>query len=326
MRILVTLNVLIIGGLTLLFRFPPHDKPGTNIVLHEICRITGNGKDTVTQVGEIASDAKGNLYITDEFQWAVKKYTAGGKLLRRFGRRGKDPGSFQAGPSLVRCSRDTLAVVETGLSRVLLFTGDFRPVREVQLPGAILDVAMSPRGQLYAATVQPPSRYERTLGLYTMQGTLAAAIPLADARKDPILDMTTIAVDGRNYLVVACRFFNDIMVFDDRHRLAFRFSVPGLPRTSAAGLEAGNFTAMPDDLIRDIALDGKGNIFILGGIASTQPSRDLYVIDYTGRLQAAIVLPQKCGALHIDEKGNLYLRENQRTVVKKYRIEYVNFW
>ncbi len=325
MKILVTLNVLIVGGLTLLFRFSPHDAPARNIVLHEVCRITGNGRDTVTQVGEIASDSKGNIFITDEYQWAVKKYTASGKLLRRYGKRGKDPGSFQAGPFLVNCAHDTLAVVETGSPRVLIFTRDFRPVREVQLPGAILDVTLGPKGQLYAATVQPPSRFERTLALYTMQGTLSAAIPLADARKDPILDMTTIAVDGRNYLVVAYRFVNDVMVFDDRHRLAFRFAVPGLPRTSAQGLEAGNFTAMPDDLIRDIALDGRGHVFILGGIASTHPNRDLYVIDYTGQLQAAIVLPQKCGALHLDQKGNLYLRENQRTVVKKYRIEYVNF-
>ncbi len=324
MRFLVICNILVICALTTLFRFPPRDQE-RRIVLHEVCRITGNEGDTVMQVGVITSDSKGNLYMTDEYQWAVKKYSADGRLIRRYGRRGKDLGAFHAGPALVDCIRDTLAVVEMGSSRVQFLTTDFHPVREAYLPGAILALKMAGTGQFYAATVQPPSQFDKTLALYTTQGRIVSAIPLEGGHKDPILDMTSIAVDRHNFLVVAYRFINSVMLYDEQHRLVRRFAVPGLPTTSAPGLEEGKFTSMPDDLIRAVALDGRGNIFILGGMFSTHPNRDVVVLNYEGQYETTLLLPQKSGALFLDKEGNLYTRENQRTVVMKYRMEYINF-
>jgi hypothetical protein len=49
------------------------------------------------------------------------------------------------------------------------------------------------------------------------------------------------------------------------------------------------------------------------------------VYAYDGSLLAHFTLPDKSGILHLDAHDFLYTREKQRSTVKKYKVEYVNF-
>jgi hypothetical protein len=296
-----------------------------SITLREIATYPSKSEEPFTQVGEVTADRDGNVYVTDEFQWSVRKFSADGRMLARFGRRGKALGAFQSGPARVDCLGDTIAIVEMGSNRVQFLTTRFIPIAETYLPGAILDLVLLNDGGLVSATVQSPSRSDRTLGIYSREGAFTLSIPLVKPRHDPILDMTCLARDQNDVLAVAYRFINNVMLFDNHRMLLCSFSVSGLPAESGGEIAAGTFTGMPDELIKDIAFDGRGNIFILSGTLSAHPGRDVFVTDYRGRVQTTVLLPDKSGLIYLDRKGHLFTREQRRTVVKKYRLDYRRF-
>ncbi len=295
------------------------------VVLHEIARYPWAGGEPFTQVGDVATDRDGNVYVTDEYQWSVRKFSPNGAMLARYGRRGKLPGAFQSGPARIDCLNDTLAVIGMGSNRVQFFTREFQPIAEADLPGAILDLALLPDGSMAVATVQPPARADRTLTLYTKSGAEELPVPLVGQRRDPVLDMTCLARDRNGLLAVAYRFVNTVMVFDNHHMLLKSFSLPGLPASSGGEIAAGSFNGMPDELIRDIGFDERGNIFVLSGEFSAHPGRDVFVTDYHGTVRATVLLPDRTGLLYLDQRGNLFTREQKRTVVRKYRLEYRRF-
>ncbi|MDI6767794.1 MAG: hypothetical protein QME52_13315 [Bacteroidota bacterium] len=74
-----------------------------------------------------------------------------------------------------------------------------------------------------------------------------------------------------------------------------------------------------------MAIDPQGNIFVLSGDYSKNPFKDVFVFDKRGIFITKFTLPNKSGILYIDPKGYLYTREKERTLVKKYKIEYLNF-
>lgn len=296
-----------------------------NVALREILSLGAPGNDLFTQIGEITTDAEENIYVTDEYQYKVKKFNRTGALLNNYGTRGRQPGQFQAGPYEIQCLHDTLAIVEEGSSTVKFYTNNFVPVNDARLGGAVVDFCLTQGGELFSSSIQPPSRSERTLMRYARNGCVASTIDLHGMAHDPILDMTLLCMDKNDNLFVAYLFMNRVLVYDHHQDCISDFTVPSLPNVAATESDLKNLSAMPDNLVSDLAVDNRGNIFILGGLLSPHPNRDVFVTDYHGNLQTRFLLPDQSGIIYLDNRGHLFTREKKRSVVKKYEVIYINF-
>ncbi len=295
-----------------------------SIRLKEVSSLGEKRGSEFVQVGEIVTDSKSCIYVTDEYQYKVKKFDARGHSAGSYGTRGNKAGQFEAGPYKLNCTHDTLAIVGVGSHTVQFFTNDLTPIGEAPLAGVIVDFALTRQGLLYAATIQRPSQSDNTLVLYTKSGQIVAKLNTQDLAKDPILDMMCLCTDVNDYLIAAALFVNKVMIYSNRQALLAEFKVPVVPDQTIEKSDLKDLMSMPDNLFSDIQTDGNGNIFVLAGLRAQHPDRDVYVLDYHGHLKTVFQLPDETGVIHID-CGHLYTRERKRSIVKKYLIEYINF-
>ncbi len=292
------------------------------ITLMEILSI---GNEMFTQVGEITTDADDCIYVTDEYQYQVKKFNDRGKLVQVYGKRGNQPGQFLAGPYEIQCLHDTLAIVGQASSTIQFFTKGFIPLNDTRMAGVVVDFCLTHGGEIFSSTIQNPSRSENALMRYSKNGAVTAKLTPRGIAHDPILDMMLLSVDDKNCLVVAYLFMNRILVYDSQQNCVADFTLASLPPGAVTESDLKNLSTMPDNLVSDVAVDGMGNIFILGGMLSPHPNRDVYVTDYHGILQTHFLLPDQTGILYLDRKGHLFTREKKRSIVKKYGLQYLNF-
>jgi DNA-binding beta-propeller fold protein YncE len=84
------------------------------------------GRATVDRVGSgswsriagIAADARGNLYVSDEYRDRVQELSAGGKLVATWGERGSLPGQFHEPAGVAVDARGNVYVADSGNSRI----------------------------------------------------------------------------------------------------------------------------------------------------------------------------------------------------------------
>ncbi len=297
-----------------------------SITLKEVCSIGNSNQSLFIQVGDIACDNKGFIYVTDQYQYKVKKFDDKGKFISEFGSRGKQRGQFQAGPANIKCITDTIAVVDLGTSNILFFAADFNMLSKIDVSCPIADIAFDKGGRLYASMI-PYEDEESIIRLFDRNGNNVSHLPLYKISGDPFLNITMLCVGANDYLIVEYLYVNKIIVYTDKHEFLTQFKIKELPDQSVAnefsGSKVGSFPE--GEMFRDIAADKKGYIYVLGGLYSKHPNRDVYVADYNGDLQTTFVLPEESGILYFDAKGFLYTREQKRTVVKKYAVQYHNF-
>lgn len=83
------------------------------------------------------------------------------------------------------------------------------------------------------------------------------------------------------------------------------------------------FTLPTEVVYKDIALDSKGRIYVLGGHFSKNQSRDVYVfLGESGMYLTTFTLPDTSHCIHLDGKDYLYSRANDGVTLKKYELEY----
>jgi hypothetical protein len=283
--------------------------------------------DDFIKVEEIASDSNDEVYVTDSYQFSVKKFNNRGILKAEFGKRGKNPGEFKSFPFKIDCLADTLALVEVGSSKIELLTSTFTSLGEIPAGGPIVDIAFNRSGLIYAGMMPLSRRKEDVVMLYDKSGAVVSKVPLTEVRGEPAFDMVHLAVDPHDNLVVAYRYVNNISIYGPRQEMIRSFRVSGFPDQSASQKSKyEELGSLPEgDMIKDVAVDQRGHIFVLGGDYAKQPGRDVFVYAYDGTLMTTFTLPDKSGILHLDTRGYLYTRERQRSVVKKYKLDYVNF-
>ena len=293
-----------------------------SVQLQELATLGKDPKHGFVQVGDVVTDSKGFIYVTDRFQYSIGKFSPGGIYKRAFGKRGNGRGEFRAVPYQMTISMDTLAVAEAGTDRVQFFSTDFKLVGEMNASGPIVDIVCSLQGALYASVIPLSGDKGDILAEYDRSGRIVARFPLEDATGKPAFDMTCLCVDRNNRLIVVYRYINKVLVWSEGH--AVSFSVNSVPPRAGENTEfQQKLGSLPEGtLFSDVAADNEGHILILGGDYSTHPNRDVYVVDYSGKLECILILPDESGVLYIDSTGFLYTREQHRRIVKKYKIEY----
>ncbi|MDH3251357.1 MAG: hypothetical protein OEM41_01120 [Ignavibacteria bacterium] len=278
-----------------------------------------NGEELFA-IGGLAVSPDNTVYATDSFDYSVKMFAPGKGLIGRFGRRGRGPQEFSY-PYAIAVQRDTIAVVDIYSHQVRLFLPDGTGVRSLRSSTSPFDVGFDRQGNVWVAsvTVRPEERvvaYDRT-----GRRLRSIIIGSGDLRKY-LLETVILATNSmQDMVVLATVFANRLCVYDPRGRLMTEVSIPDLPERAEVDNEYGDEVLPVRDVIKDIAVDQKGNIFVLGGTESPHKARDVYILSPSGRLQGRLLLPFASNLVALDGEGFLYGTANDRTVIKKYRLK-----
>lgn len=87
------------------------------------------------QPGDVAVDAKGNIYILDSANARIQKFGADGKYLTSIGRKGQGPGEYMMPDSLDFDATGRLIVYDPFQLRIQAFTGDGKETKITTLQG-----------------------------------------------------------------------------------------------------------------------------------------------------------------------------------------------
>lgn len=309
--------------LLVVLTFPGQTDAGRKrITLTQVLTIGDSSGSIFTQVGDIVVNKKGSIYVTDRYQFKVKKFDSFGIFQKEYGKRGKGASEFQVGPGRIALSEGVLAVSDLGTSRIVLLTEDFTNIKEMIAAAPIVDLAFNSSGNVFCSVLPPTGITDDILMLYSKNGGAITRIPLDHPSNQIPFQMVQLCADRRGNLIAAYSFFNRIMVYDSSLRLHSMFRVNPLPDSVEADtLGEGKFGIVPKgELIQDLAVYMDSLIFVLSGDYSEYPNRDVYVLNYSGDLVSMFKLPRESGLLYIDDRGFLYTRENQRTLLRKYKI------
>lgn len=167
-------------GLVLLSLGPAHlpaaEDPTVAIKLGPPLEI-GRAELLFGSVASVCEDGKGDLYVLDQREQKVHKFSPDGRLLRTFGRKGQGPGDFQSPGRIVFTSQGELAVLED-ISYVSFHTTDGAFVRRLELNGRLGPGYVGP-DRYYGWEWRPESRQQ----------------VLADARNNIVQTFHSIARD-----------------------------------------------------------------------------------------------------------------------------------
>jgi hypothetical protein len=288
-----------------------------------LTRILGLGeKLEFVGIEEIATDKRGNIYVTEAYKYIIQKFSPTGIPLDEYGKRGNDPENFVLPPYKIICYENVLVVTTKGSSRIQLFTDNFKYIGQISLPGTIVDIIFDHHGHIVAGIIPSDPVEKQILFVLDRSGNILTSASSHKKDDGPAFNMMHISAGINNTIIVGYRFTNTIALYSDELKLIRAFSVPDLPPESpyTIGTSEGIGKIPEGDLIKDIATGSQGNIYILCGDCNNVPNRIVYIFDPEGNYLTRFTLPKKSGILYIDKDGSIYTRENQRTLLSKYKI------
>ena len=134
-------------------------------------------------IGDLAVDSKGNLYVAEaQLHERISKFSPDGKLLKRWGGRGPDPGQFLRIRALAFDADDRLYVADACNNRVQVFDEDGNFISVIGRRGSALgeleypyDVVVAPDETIYVCEygnnrVQRFTREGASLGIWGKSG------------------------------------------------------------------------------------------------------------------------------------------------------------
>lgn len=295
---------------------------GLKIELKEVLTF-GTEEDALFDfVTALTTDDDGFIYATDSMDCSLKKFDRHGKLLAKTGRKGQGPGEFQF-PVLVEGWAGHICVVDQNLPGISVFGPNLQYQTRIPFETPIFDLRSTADGRLLVLSpglAQFPPIVE--VGL---KGTIG---PKRAPSADPLSDFwkrTCRFETDKSGNVFLCHSFEDSVArYDKAMRLVWEKGLLGRPKvgTSDVKLKGQSFALPKDVVFKDIAIDSKGLLFILGGHLSEHRSRDVYVIDESGKKLTTIVLPEPTYAIHIDRDDYLFIAAGEGTGIKKYQLIY----
>lgn len=227
----------------------------------------------------VDEDDAGNLFVLDEKDCCVKKFSAERKLLRRFGRMGQGPGEFEY-PMTVGVTAQGHVVVSTMSSTFHVFDGDGTYVDRFNLPPYRgISPAVLGADRIVAYAFKNDGENERdnhVLAIFDFEGKLRREFGepylLDTARMTWNANFLSLTVDGEDNIFAAFSSVNriekyaqtgELLLSIDR-LLPFEVSY----RYQKSSMEVGG-RAVPYDqpdftpVSRGIGVDARGRIWVL---------------------------------------------------------------
>ena len=284
--------------------------------LEEVLSIGTFDDDALFQWVGVTVDREGNIYVVDAMDYAIKKFDADGKLVGQCGRRGQGPGEFTA-PRLLDSSEKFLFVTEQYQPVIKVFDKKLAFQFQISLDGPVGDIKAL-RDDLVAVAALSSANKSR-IHFYDRKGRVVKELNFSERPSPLMMDMVSFDLDSQGNCYLAFNFVDRIVKFDDSGKRLWSRDLLGVDRVKREKISS---LVVPTEIVyKDIALDGDGKIYVLGGKFSANRSRDVYVIDPNGEHISTLTLPEPSHCIYIDRNGYLYSRANDGITLKKYRMK-----
>lgn len=290
--------------------------------------VINKASDTLLfQISGITANAKGEIYISDKLDYKIKKFNVHGNLLTYKGKRGDGPGEFKLGPSNITCDLKyyKIAVIDQTTQVVKLFNENLIFNKSIFIPKNVADIEFDGSGNLIVST-PPLNDGLSSIFIYSKKDTLVNSFNPVHLSGNVLMDIPNINI-VRKYHWIIClyRFRNLIQVYDYNGKLQHEFSIPNLPDVAETETSPSNASFLKGGIptkgiLKDLASDSQGNLYVLGDEYSKHPQKDIYILNIYGKMIGEITLKNRSKYIYIDDNNYLYTAENEGTTLIKYRI------
>ncbi len=313
------LRIVFMAGMASLFLglavFCVGDKKAAEICLEEIGSVGTLDDDLLFQWVGVAVDREQKLYVTDAMDYRLKKIDIQGRLLNSVGGRGRGPGQFLAPRNLVWFD-GRLYVSDQYVPGLQVFDEELRYRRRIMFQQPIVDFEVISSDRVVISSLTP----NKKPALYFLDGSgePKGSLVYNDQKVPFMQESVSFCMDRRGDFYLAFSFQNRIEKWTGDGIFLWRRHP--LKKVKPVRKRIGGWEVPTEVVLKDIALDSRDRIFVLGGGYSRNRSRDIYVYDSEGKPCGNLLLPEPSHCLYIDSKNNLYARANEGITLKKYRI------
>lgn len=287
------------------------------------------GKAWIAEASDIAVGPRGIVYVADRLMQTVDVFDKSGKLVKRFGKRGKGPGEFE-NPSYVACHEGMIAVGDFPFPRIQVFDKDFKLLSTIYSSSSLAGVRFDKRGYLLLDGVKglTATVYEYSIVGGTKMVNEISAVGIkhtGSAQKDLWYNVLWLATSpSTNDWVLASSAQNKVEIFSASGKLFKDFSVLGLPDEVKFKTIGGGITVPDAVIFSRVAFGKRDNVFLLVQYSSYD-NKNIYVMSRNGNYLTKVPLPERSKILYIDSDNNLYVTASHAEVVKKYKMIYTGF-
>jgi len=288
------------------------------ILLEEVLSIGSLEDDALFQWVGVISDSDSYIYVTDNMDYSLKKFDDQGNLLKKTGRKGQGPGEFLA-PRYLSISNELLYVTDQFKSEIQVFDNNLNYSRSVPISMPVADLKVLSDDEIAVATISTAKAGR--IFIFNSKGKIKRELQYADKKSPLLMDNVNFDFDSQGNLYLVYNYQDKIEKFDPEGRKIWTKKLLKIKKIKRE--KVGQFTLPTKFVYKDVALDSSGNLFILGGSFSKNPSCDVYVLNPEGKRLTAFTLPDSSHCIYIDSNDFLYSRANEGVTLKKFKIKYV---
>lgn len=294
----------------------PGGKEDRESRLEEVLSIGSLEDDLLFQWVGVAVDRDQTIFVSDTLDYSLKKFSSKGILLKKTGRKGQGPGEFLA-PRYLDNTEKYIYASDQYNPNIQAFDKNLNYEYSIPISVPVSDFSVLSTGNIAVATLSAIK--SGRIFIFNSNGKVVHEIQYSDEKSPLLMDMVNFEFDNQNNLYLIYNYQDKIEKIDPEGKILWSKKLLGIKKVKKEKI--GSFI-LPSRLIyKDIALDIAGNIFVLGGSYSKNPSRDIYVLSSEGNLLTTLALPDTSHCIYIDSLGNLYSRANEGVTLKKFKMK-----
>ncbi len=288
------------------------------VSLEEVLSIGRLDDDTLFQWAGVAVDPQGNIYLSDAMDYSLKRFDSQGNLIKKAGGKGQGPGEFMA-PRLLDCSENYLYATDQDFRGLKVFDRELNFVRNIMIKMLVSDLRILSDSEI--AVTSLPMLEKPAVFIFDQEGKLVREIKYSDRDSPLMMDVVSFDFDQERNLYLAYNFQDRIEKWSKTGEKLWSINLLKVKKVKKK--KVSSFVVPTELVFKDVAIDGEGNLFVLGGHFSQNRSCDVYVLNPEGKHLATFTLPDTSHCIYIDGKNCLYSRANQGITLKKFRMDYV---